>query len=176
MAATSYSELERPCIICHNICTLSKRDICILCGRYCDICSDYLNTHVYYDYQRLEDADYADKVRAEVAAKQKRFKEKFIPGYHLVIYYKLRWEEHDGYCSDPGDIRRGTRRFKKKYPLGVEFKDFMGRDNIDHCDSRLDTYSTKDECHGNGYCGLKSVYTIIKVKIIKVGSFVQTSS
>ena len=37
--------------------------------------------------------------------------------YELIVVYTKETEEHDGYCSDPYDVRDTVTTIKKNYPL-----------------------------------------------------------
>ena len=91
-------------------------------------------------------------------------------GLSLVVKYEKTVEDHDGYCSDPGETTTRNETITDRFPLLKLFKnDGNGVDNsIDLNNSVLQCYYNKDcEPHGNGYCGLKTTYTIISATVIR---------
>jgi hypothetical protein len=82
------------------------------------------------------------------------------PDYEVMVTYNVEDEEHDGYCSDHYNDRMTEKTVTKIYPLPINF-------TPESVDSSF--YQRDREGHGNGYCGLKTIYKLIDLKVVKKG-------
>ena len=89
--------------------------------------------------------------------------------YKLVITYDVTQEDHCGYCSDPYDDYVTNSSITYTYPLLRIFKksDIKDDNTIDLYCPHLTRYIKKSEPHGNGYCGKKTTYRMVRAHIIK---------
>jgi hypothetical protein len=89
----------------------------------------------------------------------------------IRVKYSVVTEDHDGYCSDPGDTTTRHSTIVVTYPLSNTFTstDIVnsgGILTIPLDNPKLKFYNIDDKHHGNGYCGLSTTYEIKSNKIL----------
>ena len=90
----------------------------------------------------------------------------------VTVTYTMETEEHDGYCSDPGEIETVENSETKTYPLLNIFDDtdFMEEDDgarVIRLDSPKSFYYTQP-AHSScmGYCGCETTYKIEQIEVL----------
>jgi hypothetical protein len=94
--------------------------------------------------------------------------------WELEFEYEETGNNHDGYCSDPGDNYDIAKRWTKKYPANILFihrnVNDDGTVNLDNYRSRKDfrPYILESSTHGWCGCGCGTVINIISGKLCKI--------
>src|SRR5437899_1195881 len=93
-----------------------------------------------------------------------------IGNYVLKLTFAVHAEEHDGYCSDPDEIKTSDRTVMAFHAVPESLND---RDLFDaHLRLKKDKLPLLKEfntesLHGNGYCGCKKTKRVTSAKLLR---------
>lgn len=90
--------------------------------------------------------------------------------YHIEVVFRKEFNEHSGYCSDPGIITpKVIDNYIEHRPLNMSAEEV--KENFDDYGNFVGYISdfnyTKGCQIGSGYCGLETKYIAISAKIVK---------
>ncbi len=96
----------------------------------------------------------------------------FNPKYDIEINFTKNEDDHDGYCSEPEDIRTSTSNIVRRLPCLKTIRqcDVDGDLSITN-PNIIRLYEMESEPHGNGYCGCSTSYSIKSIKIVPAVKF-----
>lgn len=127
----------------------------------CHCCWQYFQPDTNY----TEECNSCLKMKSKIA--NNSFDEKEVyPNLKLTVKYSVTEQDHDGYCSDPHDETTTERTIKKIYSLPRWFKKshLNGKHVKMDCEF-LKYFAIDPKPHGNGYCGMETVYGMISASI-----------
>ena len=144
-------EEKRPEQTCH-IC--DKKEKARHYGRskwMCSTCSDvksHVRAMIGIDYSGMEVPTYDD--------------------YEVEITWDVHETSHDGYCSDPGEIMTKSYTETELVPLVKAITESdLDEDGSSIISRKLELYNAY-QCHGSGFCGTGTSYTVLRNRIVKM--------
>lgn len=142
---------DEKCCKCHG----KQKITCIICNK---VFADYGSA-----WNRLCASCEAVRTRLlDRTIDQSLVHENFV----VRVTFDVHREDHDGYCSDPCDPTEEDVEEVKVYPLLKSIKNADLDDGYLH-GKKLSFYCPRRCGHGNGYCGMETIYTIKTAKVIK---------
>lgn len=87
--------------------------------------------------------------------------------HDLLVSYHEETMEHDGYCSDPGEVRRTRETRRVRYPLlkVIKNSDIDEEGVVQNYAPVNKYYLFKDD--DRGWCGCGTIYSIDEARVVK---------